>query len=86
MKLKYDFQIQELMDQYFAVPVGDNSEELGGMIKLNETGKRILELLQEETDLDSVIQALLAEYDAPESVLREEVEKMIAVLHSEDII
>ena len=38
MKIKSGFIVRKIANQYMAVPVGERSQELHGMIGLNETG------------------------------------------------
>ena len=52
MKTKYRFEIMELDDGLVAVPVGAGAEQFQGVLKLNETAKSIIELLENETTED----------------------------------
>ena len=45
MKLKYQFVVQKVGGQAVAVAVGRDSQGFNGMIKLNESGERIFQLL-----------------------------------------
>ena len=45
MRMKYMLEKMEMDDQVIAVPVGENCEEFHGIIKLNETAERIIDLL-----------------------------------------
>jgi 23S rRNA maturation-related 3'-5' exoribonuclease YhaM len=47
---------------------------------LNETGKRVWELLAEHGDPEKVIIQMLAEFDVDEATLREEVDALIEEL------
>ncbi len=44
MKLKYRFELAKVADSYMAVAVDDN-QAFNGMIKMNETAKEIISLL-----------------------------------------
>ena len=63
MKLKYEFETVEIDNEIMAVPVGDNTENLHAMLRLNETAAAILALLKEETTEQKVIDAILSEYE-----------------------
>ena len=86
MKLKYEFAIQEVIGNYVAVAVGDKADKFGGVIRLNDTGKRIFELIQQELDEDAIVAALAQEYDASDDALRAEVRKVVAELRSQDVL
>lgn len=50
MKLKYEFAIMDMGDEFAAVPVGDDAEKFHGMLKMNEMAADILEQLKEDTE------------------------------------
>lgn len=58
MKLIYDFEITEMGDEIIAVPVGDNAERLSGIIKLNDSAKEMLELIQKYSTPEEVLEEL----------------------------
>lgn len=63
MRIKQGFVIQKVVDDYIAVPVGDASEKLHGIIKLNDTGYFLWNLLSENNQtIDALISALIDEY------------------------
>lgn len=62
MKLKEGFILSEVGGQTVVIPTGD-IVDLKVVITLNETGKFIWEHLTSETDIDTLVEALLAEYD-----------------------
>ena len=49
MKLKYVFETVDMGDEYIAVPVGRNANQMRGILKLNKSGSEILECLSKET-------------------------------------
>ena len=64
MKLKYDFVIMDMGDEFAAVPVGNTDKDSGfrGMLKLNEVSAGILELLKEDATPEQLHQALAKQY------------------------
>lgn len=62
MKLKEGFLLREVAGQIVVLPTGGNLD-LDMMITLNETGKFLWERLQEETNVEALVDALLGEYD-----------------------
>lgn len=68
MKLKYEFTMMEMDGETVAVPVGDHADELHGILRLNESAARILELLREETTEEAVIAKLKEEFEPSEEL------------------
>ena len=62
MKLKDGFILREVAGQIVVLPSGDELD-LNMMITLNEVGKFIWVLLEEETDEAAIVDAILKEYD-----------------------
>ena len=62
MKLKDGFILREVAGQIVVLPSGDDLD-LNMMITLNEVGKFIWVLLEEETDEAAIVTAILKEYD-----------------------
>jgi hypothetical protein len=52
----------ELDDQIVAVPVGEGSQEFRGVIKLNNSGYEIFELLKNDTTEANIIEILQKRY------------------------
>lgn len=86
MKLKYTFAIKEVLGMYLAVSVGEDNAKFDGVLRLNETGKRILELLQDGLEEETIVSILKEEYDATEEELRNEVKKIVDQLRDEGMI
>lgn len=62
MKLKGDFIVREVAGQIVALPTGDDLDP-NMMINLNEVGKFIWQMLENETDEAAIVSAILKEYD-----------------------
>ena len=68
MKLKYDFVITDMGEEFDAVPVGENASGFHGMLRLNRTGAEILELLKTETDPNELLAQMMKKYpDSPKN-------------------
>lgn len=63
MKVSDGFILREIAGETIAIPSGDAARDLSGLVALNETGKFLFELLQNDTTEDELTDALLAEYD-----------------------
>ena len=62
MKLKYEFTIMDMGDEFAAVPVGDDAAKFHGMLKLNSTSADILEQLKDETNPTKIHKYLKEKY------------------------
>ena len=62
MKLKYRFENVEMDDEIVCVPVGNGANSVQGVLKTNHEGKEVLDLLQEETTEEAVVNALHTKY------------------------
>ena len=79
MKLKEGFVLQEIGGQIVVIPTADDMD-LDMMIKLNETGAFLWERLEQETDEDALVSALLAEYEVDEAAARRSVQSFVRKL------
>lgn len=79
MKLKNGFVLREVAGQTVVLPAGGDLD-LNMMISLNDTGKFLWTLLENETDEDRLVSALLKEYDVDENTARNAVENFVATL------
>lgn len=80
MKLKYDFVTMEMEEKTVAVAVGDDASKFHGMLRLNDTAASIFQLLHTDVSLETIVEAMKNEYDAPETELRRYVEEYIQSL------
>ncbi len=63
MKIKSGFVLRKIGSKYMAVPVGERTREVHGMIALNETGAFIWQLLEEERTEAEIVGKILDEYE-----------------------
>ena len=87
MKLKYDFVVNEVAEQYVAVAVGAGLEEFNGFIKMNDVGADIFELLKNDITLDEIIAQMLKKYpDASEEEARGPIKEFTDKLIAEGVV
>lgn len=81
MKIDKDFTIQKVGSSFVAVPVGETSKNFHGMVRLNATGAFLWgKLTEAEQTENSLVAALLEEYEVDEATARDDVQKLIASL------
>lgn len=54
MKLKYHFSYIQVGDEITGVPVGTGSKNFHGILIMNETGKTIMTLLEEDREPEEI--------------------------------
>ena len=82
MKRSDNFLMRQVAGSWVVVPVGAAAREFPGMIRLNQTGKLLWELLEQEQTAESLTQALLDRYDVTEVQARQDVDAFLARLTS----
>ncbi len=87
MKINSDFTIQKIGgSSYVAVPVGKTSETFHAMIRLNETGAFLWGLMaKEDCTEESLVDALLAEYDVDRATAEADVHRIVEQLRQNNI-
>ena len=80
MKLKCSFECIELDKEIIGVPVGDGASKIHGVLKLNNEGREILNLLSEETTEEEIVLSLSNNYENTKSDLRKKVDHFISKL------
>lgn len=84
MKIKKDFMLRNVAGSNIVVPVGSLSKDFHGMITLNQTGAFLWKLLEQETDEEALVSAVLAGYEVDEAQAREAVGEFIEQLRQAD--
>ncbi len=79
MKLKDTFVSHITNGEQILVDV---SSSFSGLIRSNKTAAFIVDQLESETTLDSIVDAMFEKYDAPKEVLRRDAQAVIDKLRS----
>ena len=74
MKIRNGFMLRKVGGQNVVVAVGAASRDFNCIIKLNETGAFLWELLKSERTPEELTEALLAEYDIDRETASADVE------------
>ena len=85
MKIKEGFLLREVAGQTVVLPFGD-ALDLNMMITLNDTGKFLWQLLEQDTDQDALVSALLAEYDVDRDRAETSVSQFVEKLRANDFL
>lgn len=84
MKLKYKLEFQQIGNNFMGVPYGENAPEM--FLQLNEVGKDIVKMLEEETTRDGVVQSILKEYDVDENTATECLDELLEQLRDSNML
>ncbi|MBQ8495276.1 MAG: PqqD family protein [Clostridia bacterium] len=87
MKTKAGFMRRKLGTQEVVVAVGEASKQFSGIIRLNETGAFLWDLLAsgDRTEAE-LVDALLAEYDVSRELATADVAKFVATIRAEGML
>jgi hypothetical protein len=77
MKIKSGFLVREIADTYIVVPVGERVIDFKGIMTLNNTGYFLWKRLLEEISYDSLLAALLDEYEVDEATARKDIDEFL---------
>lgn len=86
MKIKSGFVLREIAGQYMAVAVGARARELHGMMGMNETAAFLWKKLQMETTEETLVDALLEEYEVDEQKAKQTVQEFLQNLQEEGVL
>ena len=80
MKLNENFILKTIAGSPVVVPVGEAVNQVKGMITLNGPAEVIWKCLENGDDLDAILATLKVKYDAPEELLKADLEAFIGKL------
>ena len=78
MKLKRDFIVHNKKGETLLIPTGNS--EFSGIVQGNKTFGAIVELLQEETTVEAMVEALFARFDITREKIEADVQTVITEL------
>lgn len=77
LKIAEGFILREVAGNYIVVAVGNKTKEFNGVINLNGTSAFMWKLLEKGTEKESLISAILEEYDVDKETATKDVEIFI---------
>ncbi len=86
MKIKSDYILHSMGNEFVVVAVGERTEEFRGMIRLNATGAFLWERMQSECDEKTLAEALMAEYGITKKLAGEAVASFAAQLSAAKVL
>ena len=87
MKIRSGFILRDVAGKTFVVATGELSKEFNGMITLNEMGKFIWTLLQNDISKEEIVDAIVKECEGVDrKVVEEDVDKFLFQLANDNIL
>lgn len=86
MRILEGFHLRQIAGELIAVPTGPVAAKLSGLAVMNETAKFLFDLLQTEQTEDSLVSAMLEEYDTSYETAREDVQEFLAILRENGLL
>ena len=80
MRLNPLFEIVDVAGEYLAIPVGEASTKMQGVIALNEATAYLLKQMKTPTTEDELIQLLISEYEIDEITAQKDIDKVLHTL------
>ena len=86
MKLKKDFIFRKIAGDNVVVPIGQQISEFNGLIKLNNSGAFLWNILKEGSSKEELVDKLQEEYEVDQDFAENDVEKFIQILKERDML
>lgn len=77
MTINEEFVLRQVADTWVVLPIGSETANFNGMIKLNETAALLWKTLEAGSDRDGLIAALMAEYDVDPALAGTDVDNFL---------
>lgn len=82
MRIISGFHIREIVDEIVAVPTGEAAKKLSGIVSLNPVSKFLFEELRNEHTEQSLVSALMNEYEVDQCTAEADIKKFLDYLRS----
>lgn len=80
MRIAPGFIVRQIAGDTVAIPSGESAHRLSGLISLNESGKFLFEMLQTEQTENSLVQAMLENFEVDAITAKQDVVEFISIL------
>jgi hypothetical protein len=87
MKIKANYVIKTIKDEFVVVPIKDEAIRFRGIITLNNTAKFIFETLKNSSlDKKALLDLMLEKYDVDQGLLEKDIDNFVKVLEENDLL
>lgn len=86
LRIMEGFHLRQIAGESIAVPTGPVAAKLSGLAVMNGPGELLFQMLQSEQSVDSLVSAILEEYEIDEATARADVEEFVTVLRENGLL
>lgn len=86
MRLKYEFSINQIGDNYVAVPLGSSIVSFNGILKLNQEAAYIIETLNSDITYDKLLETVAEHFACDVEEAKENVDSIVSGLKEADLL
>lgn len=86
MRIPAGFIIRQVAGETVAIPTGEAAKELSGLVALGGSGEFLFELLKEEQTAESLVDALLQNYNVSPATAEADVNEFLQILRENGIL
>ena len=80
MKINENFLLRDVAGEKVVLPVGEAADKFNGMLRLNDTGIYLWTLLEQDTNEDALVAAMLTDYEVSEETARADIHTFVETL------
>lgn len=82
MRIISGFHIRTIVDEIIAVPTGEAAKKMSGIVSLNPVSKFLFEELRNEHTEQSLVSALMNEYEVDQTTAEADIREFLDYLRS----
>ena len=86
MKLKYEFCINQMGDEFVAVPLGNSVVDFNGILKLNEVAAFIVEQLNSDIEYDALVETVAKRFSSEIQEAKDNVDYIVSGLKDANLL
>ena len=86
MKLKYEFAVREIMDDYILVPMGEAALAFSSMITTSEVGAFLCGQLRKDVTREELLAKVLEEYDVDSQTAQADLDEFLGQLRQMELL
>lgn len=86
MQIVNGFCIRKILDETVAIPTQEAAHRLSGLVSMNETGEFLFQLLQTRQTEESLVEAMLENYEIDKETAEKDVKAFLKILTENNLL
>ncbi|MCD7807967.1 MAG: PqqD family protein [Erysipelotrichaceae bacterium] len=86
MKIRSDFKLRDIAGETVVIPTGEASMDFQGIMSLNESGKFLWDMLENDCNEEMLVKALLDTYEVDDETAKHDVSIFLEQLKAQNIL